>query len=111
MDTELSPDQALELARALREVLRRRRHKRKVLGQVVFVPGQLDEALRLPQVIELLESRSAGRQARGLERFEMIWETLSERTRRATLECVGWYDPDSLPWDDPRSNRRPPIKV
>ncbi|RMF17220.1 MAG: hypothetical protein D6758_06740 [Gammaproteobacteria bacterium] len=108
---ELTPELALEMAQALQKVLRSRRYKRRVMGQIVTVPGQLDEALRLPAVMQLLKSRVLRRREAGLERFELIWDSLSEATRQATLEALGWYDPDSLPWDDPRSNRRPPIKL
>lgn len=100
-------DSALEAARALQKVLAERRHRRTVLGHPVLVPGQLGEALRLPKIIRALESRSGPRRSDGTERFQAVWESLSETSRQQVRERLGWYDPRELSWEDPRSNRSP----
>lgn len=99
---------ALQAAEALAVVLARRTHRRKVMGQEVLVPGQLGDALRLPQLINRLSSRQQRQRERALEDFEILWETLSHSTRNQVCRQLGWYDPRELSWEDKRSNRRPP---
>lgn len=106
---DFDQDSALQAAQALTRVLESRTHRRKIMGQVLLVPGQLGEALRLPTIIRRLESRMAPRRERGLDEFRQLWDTLSPGTRDEVLRLIGWYDPESLDWDDPRSNRRPPL--
>jgi len=98
---------AHQAAQALEKVLASRRHRKTVLGQPVMVPGQLGFALKLPQMIRGLESRSHSRRQDALERFQALWETLSDSSREQVREALGWYDPRELDWDDRRSNRRP----
>jgi hypothetical protein len=98
---------ALEAATALHHVLAARTHRRKVMGQEVLVPGQLGEALHLPQIIRRLQSRQNRQREQGLEDFQDLWQTLSPITRDKVLDTIGWYDPKSLDWEDKRSNRRP----
>ncbi|MFE8070942.1 hypothetical protein QQM79_07765 [Marinobacteraceae bacterium S3BR75-40.1] len=100
---------ALSAAEALSEVLAQRTHRKKVLGQEVVVPGQLGQALGLPVIINQLQGKTEARRQKGLEAFEELWTTLSVYTRRKVLDAIGWYDPEELDWDDPRSNRRPRI--
>lgn len=97
---------ALIAAQALQRVLARRTHRKKYMGQVLLLPGQLGEALRLPSMITRLQSRQAPQRQSGLEAFVALWQTLSEPTRQHTREEAGWYDPASLDWEDKRSNRR-----
>lgn len=94
---------------ALQQVLARRTHRRKYLGQEVLVPGQLGNALRLPMIAEQLKSKTAPRRERGLESFQCLWPTLSPNTQGQVLEMIGWYEPNKLGWEDKRSNRRPPL--
>ena len=98
---------ALEAATALHHVLAARTHRRKVMGQEVLIPGQLGEALHLPQIIRRLQARQIRQRERGLEDFQDLWPTLSPVTRNRVLNNIGWYDPKSLDWEDKRSNRRP----
>lgn len=110
MDNEdFTPETALEAAEALHHVLAARTHRRKVMGQEVLVPGQLGEALHLPQIIRRLQARQARQRDRGMEDFQDLWQTLSPATREKVLHNIGWYDPESLDWEDKRSNRRPVI--
>lgn len=104
---EFDEETALAAALALQEVLARRTHRRKYLGQVYVVPGKLGEALKLPAIISRLQSKVVRRRGQGREDFSLLWETLSVPTREAVLEAIHWYDPKSLSWDDKRSNRRP----
>lgn len=104
---DFNEETALEAAEALASVLARRTHRRKVMGQEVLVPGQLGEALRLPQLIGRLRSRQQRQRDRAVEAFEVLWETLSAHTRDQVLKDLGWYDPRELSWEDKRSNRRP----
>ncbi|GGY68404.1 hypothetical protein [Marinobacter zhanjiangensis] len=99
---------ALQAAQALAGVLARRTHRRKVMGQDVLVPGQLGDALRLPQLINRLRSRQRRQRDRALEDFETLWKSLSHSTRDQVWHQLGWYDPRELSWEDKRSNRRPP---
>lgn len=92
---------------ALQQVLARRTHRRKYLGQEVVVPGQLGSALRLPAIAQQLQSKTAPRRERGLEAFQCLWPTLSPSTQDQVLEMIGWYEPKELRWEDKRSNRRP----
>lgn len=110
-DDEFDEETALAAALALQEVLAKRTHRRKYLGQVYVVPGKLGEALKLPSIISRLQSKVVRRRAQGREEFCMLWDTLSVPTREAVLQAIDWYDPKSLNWDDKRSNRRPlPVK-
>lgn len=104
---EFTVETALEAATALHRVLAARTHRRKVMGQDVLVPGQLGEALHLPQIIHRLQAKQARQRDRGLEDFQELWPTLSLSTRNKVLRRIGWYDPKSLDWEDKRSNRRP----
>lgn len=94
-------------AQALQTVLSRRTHRKKVLGEERIVPGQLGEALGLPALCKQLNSRRPATRQEAVERFDAIWSSLSERSRRKVREALGWYDPRELDWEDPRSNRRP----
>ncbi|TGN38174.1 hypothetical protein [Marinobacter confluentis] len=107
VNEEFTVDTALEAATALHRVLAARTHRRKVMGQDVLVPGQLGEALHLPQIIRRLQAKQARQRDRGLEDFHELWPTLSPATRDKVLDAIGWYDPKSLDWEDKRSNRRP----
>ncbi len=108
MDTaDFSIETALEAALALSKVLSARRHRRKVMGQEVLVPGQLGEALHLPRITRRLQSKQQRLREQGLEEFQCLWPTLSDPTRDKVLVSLGWYDPKDLDWDDKRSNRRP----
>ena len=98
---------ALQAAEALTGVLARRTHRRKVMGQEVLVPGQLGDALKLPQLINRLKSRQQRQRDRAVEEFGSLWETLSHATRDQVWRQLGWYDPRELSWEDKRSNRRP----
>ncbi|WP_100640127.1 hypothetical protein [Marinobacter salexigens] len=100
---------ALETAQELRRVLAARTHRRKVLGQEVIIPGQLGEALQLPQIINRLQSKQQRFRDQGLEDFQELWPTLSAATRQKVLDSIGWYDPKDLSWEDKRSNRRPTL--
>lgn len=101
---------ALVAAEALARVLASRTHRRKVMGQEVVVPGQLGEALRLPQLINRLRSRHQRQREQALEDFSVLWETLSDATREQVFRKLGWYEPRELSWEDKRSNRRPPLE-
>ena len=98
---------ALAAATALHHVLAARTHRRKVMGQEILIPGQLGEALQLPQIIRRLQARQNRQRERGLENFQDLWRTLSPNTRDKVLGNIGWYDPKALDWEDKRSNRRP----
>lgn len=104
---EFDVETALDAAIALHRVLAARTHRRKVMGQEVLVPGQLGEALHLPDIIRRLQGKQLRQRERGLEAFQELWPTLSSATREKVLGRIGWYDPKSLDWEDKRSNRRP----
>ena len=104
---EFDIETALDAAAALHRVLAARTHRRKVMGQEVLVPGQLGEALQLPQIIRRLQSKQLRQREQGLDDFQDLWPTLSPTTREKVLNRIGWYDPKSLDWEDKRSNRRP----
>ena len=104
---QFDEETALAAAQALQQVLARRTHRRKYLGQVYVVPGKLGEALKLPTIVSKLQSKVISRRHAGLEDFQELWETLSVPTREAVLQEIDWYDPKELSWDDKRSNRRP----
>ena len=106
---EFNIETALEAAKVLEEVLAARIHRKKVWGQEVIVPGKLGEALKLPSIISELSGKMVKRRERGLDRFQELWETLSENTRSDVLNRIGWYDPKTLSWEDKRSNRRPVV--
>lgn len=108
----IDPDQfdeeiALAAAEALQQVLERRTHRRRVLGQTVTVPGSLGQALNLPKIHSKLTSKSQPRRQQGVDDFVDLWLTLSVRTREKVLDAIDWYDPKDLDWEDKRSNRRP----
>lgn len=108
MDTaDFTTETALEAASVLRRVLAARTHRRKVMGQEVVVPGQLGDALQLPQIIHRLQSKQSRQREAGLEDFQSLWATLSPLTQTKVMNGLGWYDPKQLDWDDKRSNRRP----
>lgn len=107
-DNQFTEETALQAAEALAEVLASRTHRKKILGQEVLVPGQLGQALRLPQLISRFRSRQQRQREQALAEFEALWETLSRRTRQRVADRLGWYDPRGLSWEDKRSNRRPP---
>ncbi|MGO1462014.1 MAG: hypothetical protein ACTHZH_06590 [Oleiphilaceae bacterium] len=100
-------DTALSAAAELSRVLAARTHCRKVMGQEVWVPGQLGEALQLPRIINRLQSKQQRLRDQGLDGFQELWPTLSEATREKVLNAIGWYDPKNLSWEDKRSNRKP----
>lgn len=104
---DFSTETALEAAISLGDVLSARRHRRKIMGQEVLVPGQLGEALHLPQIIRRLQSKQQRLREQGLADFQSLWPTLSDPTRDKVLHTLGWYDPKDLDWEDKRSNRRP----
>ncbi|MGM0769695.1 MAG: hypothetical protein ACQEV6_16880 [Pseudomonadota bacterium] len=106
-DEEFSTDTALDAAGALNQVLAARTHRRKVMGQEVWVPGQLGEALHLPRIMRRLQSKQQKQRELGLEEFQELWPTLSPATREKVLDRIGWYNPKELDWEDKRSNRRP----
>ncbi|MEX2476196.1 hypothetical protein [Marinobacter sp.] len=104
---EFSTETALDAAGALHKVLAARMHRRKVMGQDVWVPGQLGEALHLPRIIRRLQSKQQKQRDQGLDEFQELWLTLSPATRNNVLERIGWYNPKELDWEDKRSNRKP----
>lgn len=104
---DFDEETALMAAQALQKVLSRRTHRKKVLGEERIVPGQLGEALGLPRLCRQLNSRMPATRKEAVARFEAIWHSLSETSRRRVREALGWYDPRELDWEDPRSNRRP----
>lgn len=108
-ETDFDIDTAYEAVKALQQVLARRTHRRRYLGQEVVVPGQLGSALRLPFIAEQLQGKTAPRRERGLEAFQCLWPTLSPDTQNQVLDLIGWYEPEQLSWEDKRSNRRPTL--
>lgn len=108
-ETHFTTETAHAAVKALQQVLARRTHRRKYLGQEVIIPGQLGSALRLPAIADQLKSKTAPRRERGLESFQCLWPTLSPSTQNQVLEMIGWYEPDKLGWEDKRSNRRPSL--
>jgi hypothetical protein len=104
---DFDDETALMAAQALQTVLSRRTHRKKVLGEECIVPGQLGEALGLPRLCKQLKSRRHRVRQDAVERFDAIWSSLSESSRRKVRQALGWYDPRELDWEDPRSNRRP----
>jgi len=97
---------ALKAALALDQVLRARKHRRVHLGEEIWVQGRLGEALNLPKTLKQLQSKVAKRRESGLMAFQALWPTLSASTQQQVLDTIGWYDADTLDWDDKRSNRR-----
>ena len=104
---EFNEETALAAALALQQVLARRTHRRKYLGQMYTVPGKLGDALKLPGIVAKLQSKVVSRRHKGLEAFQFLWDTLSVPTRETVLQEINWYDPKALSWDDVRSNRKP----
>ena len=98
-----------ELAQAIVDVLDSRTHKRIHLGDPVTVKGSLSKALKLPDIQRRLDSTHSDRQLSGKNMLAELWETLSPETQAKTLNQLDWYDPKSLSWDDPRSNRYPDL--
>lgn len=105
----LQPIALRELARALQETLDSRMHKRVYMGDPVVVKGSLSKALKLPGILQRLDSTHNERRESGKAMLAELWATLSPETRAKTLERLDWYDPKELPWDDPRSNRKPSL--
>ncbi|MEJ2669687.1 MAG: hypothetical protein P8104_02085 [Gammaproteobacteria bacterium] len=105
-DNDFIPATALKAAIALDHILRTRKHRKVHLGEVVWVRGKLGDALKLPKIIQLLNSKVKLRREQGLQDFKALWPTLSLTTRRQVEEAIGWYDAKDLDWDDKRSNRR-----
>lgn len=104
-----SVDVALDAALMLQTVLAARTHRKKILGQIQVIPGQLGGAIGLPAIVTKLQSKQYQRRNLGLSDFNALWITLSEETRTRVLEGIGWYDPEELDWDDKRSNFRPKL--
>src|SRR3990167_2730432 len=104
---EFNEETALAAALALQQVLARRTHRRKYLGQMYTVPGKLGDALKLPGIVAKLQSKVVSRRHKGLADFQFLWDTLSVPTRETVLQEINWYDPKALSWDDVRSNRKP----
>ncbi len=102
---------ALLGVKALKEALESRVHKRKnYFGEEIHVPGTLGDAVQLPKITRLLNSRTQESREKGLVAFQELWQTLSPSTREAVEESIGWYEPSQLEWEDKRSNRRPNIE-
>lgn len=110
-EPEFDTFSGLKAARALELVLESRTHKKKYLGQIYTLPGQLAKALRVPNIISKLESKASTRRQRGLEEFLEVWSTLSIATKSRVLDEIGWYEPEQLDWEDKRSNKMPKIEV
>ena len=108
-EPEFDTDSALKAARALEIVLESRTHKKKYLGQIYTLPGQLAKALKLPDIVSKLDSKAATRRQRGLDDFLELWSTLSYMTKSRVLDDIGWYAPEQLDWEDKRSNKMPKI--
>lgn len=96
-----------KLADALIAVLDSRLHRRVHMGETIWVKGSLSQALQLPEIRRRLHLTSESRQQQAKESFNHVWHTLSDTTRDNVLKKLEWYEPEALPWDDPRSNRRP----
>jgi hypothetical protein len=105
----LNKEAQLMLVEGLTKVLDSRTHKRVVMGDEITVKGSLSKALKLPNVCAMLNSSHTQRQENGHQQLAEIWSTLSPSTKERTLALLGWYEPKDLPWDDPRSNRKPQI--
>lgn len=105
MEDSFTEETALQAAEALASVLAGRTHRKKVLGQEVLIPGQLGQALRLPQLMTRLRSRQQRQREKALADFDTLWETLSLATKQRVRHKLGWYDPRELSWEDKRSNR------
>ena len=100
-----------QLVTLLIEVLDSRMQKKVIMGEEVLVKGSLSKALQLPAIARHLESPRTDKQQQGKDELVQIWETLSPVTRDAVIRQLGWYDPAELDWDDPRSNRKPPLNT
>ena len=96
-----------QIAAALEQTLDERTHKRDYLGEAIIVKGSLSKALKLPEIKRTLARQSHDLQQQGIDQLTTLWLTLSEPTRKNTLNRAGLYEPEELSWDDPRSNRRP----
>lgn len=106
----LSNAAAIMLAEAIVRVLDSRLHKRIHLGEEILVKGSLSKALKLDQTLSLLNSSHTERRQRGLHQLAELWQTLSQSTKLRCFSLLNWYEPHDLPWDDPRSNRKPHIE-
>ncbi len=105
---DFNASNVLEAAVALQRVLAERTHPKKNLqGEIIQVPSTLAKDLKLPHIIKRLTSKVWGQRQKGLEEFQELWETLANGTRKRVEDQIGWYDPNDLDWDDPRSNRKP----
>ena len=102
---------ALKVANALKVILENRTRVKVILGEERVVPGTLGEVIRLPTIMTRLESRSRLARDDALLEFQMLWSTLSEKTTAEVLDAIGWYDPNDLDWEDPRSNRHPNLRI
>lgn len=105
--SDFSLEAQIELLDGIEQVLDNRMHKRKVMGEDVLVKGSLSKALRIPEIRRKLASRNSTRQHKGTLALAELWATLSPVTQQSVLALISWYDPSTLEWDDPRSNRRP----
>lgn len=88
-------------------VLDSRLHRRVHLGEEIWVKGSLSQALHLPEILKQLHSKQLKRQQAAIQQLASVWYSLSLRTRLKVAERMHWYDPKTLQWDDPRSNRMP----
>jgi len=96
-----------ELTAMLIMVLDSRVHRRVHLGEEIWVKGSLSQALHLPDIQLQLDSNHQARQEKAKQRLFHIWHSLSQHTREKTAKHINWYDPKTLRWDDPCSNRLP----
>jgi hypothetical protein len=90
-------------------VLDSRTHKRVYLGDEITVKGSLSKALKLPEIIRALQSPHLS--ARPVHK--MPWQNYGQPCRplhrNTRWKNLTGTNPKSLSWDDPRSNRRPPL--
>ena len=102
---------ALKVANALKVILENRTRVKVILGEERVVPGTLGDVVRLPSILTRLEGRSRLARDDALLEFQTLWSTLSEKTTAEVLDAIGWYDPNDLDWEDPRSNRHPDLRI
>ncbi len=107
MDIEkLNRSQLAACLTALIHVLNQRKHVRVIMGKEVLVEGSLSKALKLPELLKQINSVHRAKQDKAILQFIEIWPTLSETTRELSINALGWYEPNDLEWDDPRSNKK-----